>query len=113
MAAWIGLLLVSFLVGVAILPVRTNIRWLVLLLAAQSWPFLYGIKLGQAGLLPFLLFAIGWRWLDTRPVVLGMSAGLGAAIRASSQGDPRLGAAHARCAAVGAFGAPSASRCCR
>ena len=80
-AAWIGLLLVAFLVGVAILPVRTRVRWLVLLLAAQSWPFLYAIKLGQVGPLLFLLFAIGWRWLDTRPVVLGVSAGLGAAIK--------------------------------
>jgi alpha-1,2-mannosyltransferase len=80
-AAWIGLLLVAFLVGVALLPVRTSVRWLVLLLAAQSWPFLYAIKLGQVGPLLFLLFAIGWRWLDTRPAVLGVSAGLGAAIK--------------------------------
>ncbi|HEY3544627.1 MAG TPA: glycosyltransferase family 87 protein [Propionicimonas sp.] len=80
-AAWIGLLLVALLAGVAILPVRTSVRWLVLLLAAQSWPFLYAIKLGQVGPLLFLLFAIGWRWLDTRPLVLGVSAGLGAAIK--------------------------------
>ena len=80
-AAWIVLLLGAFVAGVAILPVRPRVRWLVLLLAAQSWPFLYAIKLGQVGPLLFLLFAIGWRSLDTRPVVLGVSAGLGAAIK--------------------------------
>ena len=79
--AWVGLLLVAFLAGVALLPVRTRIRWLVVLLAAQSWPFLYAIKLGQVGPLLFLLFAMGWRWLDTRPAILGVSAALGAAIK--------------------------------
>ena len=41
-----------------------------------SWPFLYSVKLGQVGPLLFLLFAIGWRWLD-RPVVLGVTARAG------------------------------------
>ena len=78
--AWIGLLLAAFGVGTALLPVTRRTRWLVVLLAAQSWPFVYAIKLGQVGPLLFLLFAIGWRWLD-RPGVLGAAGALGAAIK--------------------------------
>jgi alpha-1,2-mannosyltransferase len=79
--AWTGLLLASFAVGVAALPVSSRVRWLTVLLAAQSWPFLYAIKLGQVGPILFMLFALGWRWVDTRPVGLGASAALGAAIK--------------------------------
>jgi hypothetical protein len=79
-AAWIALLLVAFGVGVAALPVRRTTRWWIVLLAGQSWPFLYGLKLGQVGPLLFLLFALGWRWLD-RPVGLGAAGALGAAIK--------------------------------
>jgi len=78
--AWIGLLLVSFGVGTALLPVTRRTRWLIVLLAAQSWPFVYAIKLGQVGPLLFLLFAAGWRWMD-RPGVLGSSGALGAAVK--------------------------------
>jgi hypothetical protein len=78
--AWIGLLLVAFGLGTALLPVSRRTRWLVVLLAAQSWPFVYAIKLGQVGPLLFLLFAMGWRWLD-RPPVLGAAGALGAAIK--------------------------------
>ena len=42
--------------------------------AALDWPLLYAIKLGQVGPLLFLLFAVGWRWLD-RPVPLGLEHG--------------------------------------
>jgi hypothetical protein len=79
--AWTALLLAAFLGGAAILPVQPRVRWLVVLLAAQSWPFLYAIKLGQVGPLLFLLFAAGWRWMDSRPSILGASAALGAAIK--------------------------------
>lgn len=78
--AWIVGLLVAFGVGVAVLPVGTRTKWLLVLLAGLSWPFLYAIKLGQVGQLLFLLFAIGWRWIDNGPV-LGVSGGLGAAIK--------------------------------
>jgi hypothetical protein len=78
--AWTGLLLVAFLAGTAILPVHRRVRWLTILLAGQSWPFLFAIKLGQVGPLLFLLFAAGWRWMD-RPRVLGLVAALGAAIK--------------------------------
>ena len=78
--AWIGLLLAAFAVGVALLPVSRRTRWVVVLLAGQSWPFLYNLKLGQVGPLLFLLFVIGWRWMD-RPRVLGAAGALGAAIK--------------------------------
>ena len=77
---WIAGLVAAFLVGVAVLPVGRSTKWLLILLAGLSWPFVYAIKLGQVGQLLFLLFAIGWRWLDTGPV-LGVSGGLGAAIK--------------------------------
>ena len=77
---WIGLLLAAFAVGVALLPVSRQTRWVVVLLAGQSWPFLYNLKLGQVGPLLFLLFVIGWRWMD-RPRVLGATGALGAAIK--------------------------------
>jgi alpha-1,2-mannosyltransferase len=78
--AWIGTMLAAFAAGVAALPVSVRTRWLVVLLAGLSWPFVYGLKLGQVGPLLFLLFAVGWRALD-RPRVLGLSAAAGAAIK--------------------------------
>ena len=77
---WIGVLLAAFGAGVAMLPVGRTVRWVVVLLAGLSWPFLYAIKLGQVGPLLFLLMAIGWRWMDRGPV-LGASGALGAAIK--------------------------------
>ena len=47
---------------------------LILLLGALDWPLLYALKLGQVGPLLFLLFAVGWRWLD-RAVPLGSEHG--------------------------------------
>ena len=78
--AWIGLSLVAFLVGVAILPVSRSVRWWILLLAGLSFPFVYAVKLGQVGPILFLAGAIGWRGLDD-PVRLGASAAAGAAIK--------------------------------
>jgi alpha-1,2-mannosyltransferase len=77
---WIGLSLAAFLVGVAILPVSRGIRWWTVLLAGLSFPFVYGVKLGQVGPILFLLMAVGWRWID-RPIQLGASSALGAAIK--------------------------------
>jgi hypothetical protein len=77
---WTGLMIAAFLAGVALLPVSRRIRWLVLLLGALDWPVLYSIKLGQVGPILFLLFAIGWRWLD-RPGPLGTAIGLGTLIK--------------------------------
>ncbi len=78
--AWIALLNVAFVVGVAILPVRRETRWAILLLAGLSWPYLYAVKLGQLGPLLFLLYAIAWRWAD-RPSGAGVSAALGTAAK--------------------------------
>ena len=78
--AWIGLSLVAFVVGVAILPVSRSVRWWILLLAGLSFPFVYAVKLGQVGPILFLAFAIGWRGSDD-PIRLGSSAAAGAAIK--------------------------------
>lgn len=77
---WIAVLLASFAIGVAILPVSRTIRWWIVLLAGLSWPLAYAIKLGQVGPILFLLFAIGWRWLDD-PIRVGASAAVGTAIK--------------------------------
>lgn len=77
---WSGLSVAAFLVGVAVLPVGRAIRWWLVLLAGLSFPFVYAVKLGQVGPVLFLLFAVGWRWMDD-PTRLGPSGALGAAIK--------------------------------
>jgi alpha-1,2-mannosyltransferase len=77
---WIAIGLVAFVAGVAILPVSRTVRWVVILLAGLSWPFVYAVKLGQVGPFLFLTFAIGWRWIDN-PARLGLSAAVGTAIK--------------------------------
>lgn len=77
---WTAALVVATVAAVALLPVSARTRWLVLLLAALSWPLVYAIKLGQVGPVLLLLFAVGWRWMD-RPRVLGTVAGLGTVIK--------------------------------
>lgn len=77
---WTSGLVAALLVGIALLPVRPTVRWLVLGLAGLTWPAVYSIKLGQVGPLLFLLFAVGWRWLASDRVV-GAVAALGALIK--------------------------------
>ena len=77
---WTILLLVAFFVGVAVLPVRRDVKWWIVLLGGLSLPFAYSVKLGQVAPVLFLLFAVGWRWID-RPLVLGASAALGALVK--------------------------------
>ena len=77
---WVALSGAAFLGGLALMPVSTTVRWVTLLLAGLMWPVAYAFKLGQVGPLLFLLFAIGWRWLD-RPVALGGSAAVGAIVK--------------------------------
>ena len=77
---WIGLSLVAFVLGVAILPASRSVRWWILLLAGLSFPFVYAVKLGQVGPILFLAFAVGWRGIDD-PIRLGTSAAVGAAIK--------------------------------
>jgi hypothetical protein len=80
LAVWLGALVAAFLVGIAILPVRRDVRWAIVLLAGLSWPFLYSIKLGQVGPLLLLAFAVAWRWRD-RPAVLGAALATGALMK--------------------------------
>lgn len=78
--AWTALLVAAFLLGIFALPLRAFTRWLTLLLAGLMWPFLYAVKLGQVGPLLFLLFALGWRWLD-RDRELGVTTALGTLVK--------------------------------
>ena len=75
--AWTALLAAAVVAAALVMPVRREVRWLVVLLAAFDWPVLYSIKLGQVGPILLLLFAIGWRWMD-RPGVLAASVVAGA-----------------------------------
>jgi Glycosyltransferase family 87 len=77
---WTLLMVGAFALGVALMPVRSQVRWLVVLLAGLSWPFAYALKLGQVGPLLLLLFAAGWRWLD-RPAPLGASVAAGVLVK--------------------------------
>ena len=77
---WIGLSIAAFFGGVALMPVSTTVRWAIVLLGALSWPLAYALKLGQAGPLLFLLFAIGWGWLDSA-VAVGGTAALGTIVK--------------------------------
>src|SRR5262249_55940649 len=77
---WTLSLVAAAVAAIALLPVSARTRFIVLLLAASSWPLVYSIKLGQVGPLLLLLFAIGWRWLG-RPWAVGVASGLGAVVK--------------------------------
>ncbi len=77
---WLVGVLAAFGLGVALLPVSRDVRWLVVLLAGLSWPFAYAVKLGQVGPILFLCFAVGWRWMD-RPVRLGLAMAVGTVVK--------------------------------
>lgn len=77
---WIAAMAAAFLAGAALLPVRREVRWAVVLLGGLSWPLAYSLKLGQVGPLLFLVFAAGWRWLD-RPGRLGAAIALGTIVK--------------------------------
>ena len=78
--AWTVALTAVSVAAIWLLPVSNRVRWVVLLLAALSWPLVYAIKLGQVGPMLLLLFAVGWRWMD-RPWPLGVAAGVGTVIK--------------------------------
>jgi Glycosyltransferase family 87 len=82
LAAWIfaAILVFTFPVAIAILPIGRTLRWVVLLLGALSWPLVFAIKLGQVGPILLLTFAVGWRWMD-RPWRLGVATAIGTAIK--------------------------------
>jgi hypothetical protein len=77
---WCLVMAGCFLAGVALLPVRRDVRWLIVILAALDWPLLYAVKLGQVEPLLFLGFAAAWRWIDRGPVI-GAVAALGALLK--------------------------------
>jgi len=77
---WVLAMALCLPLGAALLPVRRDVRWLVVVLAALNWPFLYSVKLGQVGPLLFVLFAVAWRWRD-RPISLGASIAVGGLVK--------------------------------
>jgi alpha-1,2-mannosyltransferase len=77
---WCVAMAACFVAGVALLPVRRDVRWLVVVIAAVDWPLLYAVKLGQVEPLLFLGFAAAWRWMD-RPWVVGVVTALGALVK--------------------------------
>ena len=78
--SWIALSIGAFIVGVSAMPVSRTVKWMTILLAGWSFPFVYAVKLGQVGPILFCLFALGWRWLD-RQIPFGVVGALGAAIK--------------------------------
>ena len=77
---WCVAMALCFVAGVALLPVRRDVRWLIVIAAALDWPLLYAVKLGQVEPILFLGFAAAWRWID-RADVVGAAAGIGALIK--------------------------------
>jgi len=98
---WAGVLYVSFVIGCLAMPVRSEIRWLTLLLMGTSWPFVYSLKLGQVGPLLVLTFALGWRWID-RPVQLGAAIAAGTIVKLQPVALLGWAAATRRWRAIGA-----------
>lgn len=78
--AWTAFLVAATLVAIWLMPVSSRVRFVVLLLAALSWPLVYAISLGQVGPLILLTFAAGWRWMAS-PARLGLSIAIGGAIK--------------------------------
>ena len=77
---WCLAMAACFLAGVALLPVRRDVRWLIVIVAALDWPLLYAVKLGQVEPLLFLGFAAAWRWMD-RAAVVGAAAAIGTLVK--------------------------------
>ena len=77
---WCVAMALCFLAGAALLPVRRDVRWLIVIVAALNWPLLYAVKLGQVEPILFLGFAAVWRWMD-RAAVVGAVTAIGALIK--------------------------------
>ena len=78
--AWCVAMAACFVAGVALLPVRRDVRWLIVIVAAFDWPLLYAVKLGQVEPILFLAFAAAWRWMD-RPWAVGSATAVGALVK--------------------------------
>lgn len=78
--AWCVAMAGCFVAGVALLPVRRDVRWLIVVVAALDWPLLYAVKLGQVEPILFLGFAAAWRWMD-RPWAVGVATAVGTLVK--------------------------------
>ena len=78
--AWIAFLTACYVLGCLALPVRAEIKLAIFMLGAVSWPFIFGVRIGQVAPILFLLFAIGWRRLD-RPEITGAAVALGTLVK--------------------------------
>jgi alpha-1,2-mannosyltransferase len=78
--AWIGLLAACFVVGCLAMPVRSEVKLAIFMLGAVSWPFIFGVRIGQVVPILFMLFAIAWRYLD-RPIVTGTAMAIGTLVK--------------------------------
>ncbi len=77
---WCVAMALCFVAGVALLPARRDVRWLIVILGALNWPLLYAVKLGQVEPILFLGFAAAWRWMDDARVV-GTATAVGALVK--------------------------------
>ena len=77
---WCVAMALCFVAGVALLPARRDVRWLIVILGALNWPLLYAVKLGQVEPILFLGFAAAWRWMDDARVV-GAATAVGALVK--------------------------------
>jgi len=78
--AWTATLILATVAAIGLMPVSARVRFVILLLAAFSWPLVFAIKLGQVGPILLLLFAVAWRSL-ARPWPFGIATALGAVIK--------------------------------
>jgi hypothetical protein len=77
---WFVLMAACLPLAALLMPVRRDTRWLIVIVGALNWPFLYSVKLGQVGPLLLLLFAAAWRWRDRRDL-LGVAIALGTLVK--------------------------------
>jgi alpha-1,2-mannosyltransferase len=78
--AWIAMLATCFVIGCLAMPVRSEVKLAIFMLGAVSWPFIFGVRIGQVVPILFLLYALGWRLLD-RPTRSGVALGLGVLVK--------------------------------
>ena len=77
---WIAAMAAAFLAGAALLPVRREVRWAIVLLGGLSWPLAYSLKLGQVG--PLLFLAVRRRLALARPArTAGAAIALGTIVK--------------------------------
>lgn len=78
--AWIAFLVACYVGACLVMPVSRETKLAIFLLGAVSWPFIFGVRIGQVGPILLVLFAIAWRRLD-RPVLSGTAIGLGILVK--------------------------------